>query len=690
MAAFFMLFSALGGRLFWLQVIQGRALQRRAQSQWTSESAIRPTRGRILDRKGAVLAQSATAYTASASPRQVVDADRFAALLAPVLDMEAAVIRKRVSDTSRGGVTLKRQLPRETAQQIKRMKAEHAAAGSDALNGLYLEEESKRYYPMGQFATQLIGLTTIDGVGQAGLEQSLDRYLSGKAGRVLSQVDGKGRALGYGDTEYVAAVNGGSVTLTLDASIQSFAEQAARQALEVNNAKAVRVLAMDPATGEILAMVNKPDYDLNDPPRDDIGTLTGRMRNRVLTDAYEPGSTFKTLTAAAALDAGLVSVDEGFYCAGSVVVEGGKIRCWGKPHGAETFAQALQNSCNPVFVEMGLRLGVEKLYHYIDAFGIGKKTGVDIPGEADGIVISKQAVKRVDIARIGFGQSVAVTPIQLLTAVCAVVNGGNLMRPWVVKSVTDAHGEIIRRGAPRVVGHPISPQTSAVMRGLLEDVVTLGGGKNAYIPGYHVGGKTGTAQVYVDGVVSRDTHIGSFVGFAPADDPRIAVLLVVDEADVPVDFGSVTAAPFAREILEKALPYLGVAPDTDEPPAAQVTVPDVTGLGVDEARQALEAAGLDSVLDGAGGQVVRQLPVAGVTMNAGALVMLYVAGPAAEGDSVTVPDVTGMPVTEANRLLKSYGLELQIEGSGLAVDQSPAAGAAVNPTTRVAVRFEPP
>ena len=339
---------------------------------------------------------------------------------------------------------------------------------------------------------------------------------------------------------------------------------------------------------------------------------------------------------------------------------------------------------------MGLRLGVEKLYHYIDAFGIGKKTGVDIPGEADGIVISKQAVKRVDIARIGFGQSVAVTPIQLLTAVCAVVNGGNLMRPWVVKSVTDAHGEIIRRGAPRVVGHPISPQTSAVMRGLLEDVVTLGGGKNAYIPGYHVGGKTGTAQVYVDGVVSRDTHIGSFVGFAPADDPRIAVLLVVDEADVPVDFGSVTAAPFAREILEKALPYLGVAPDTDEPPAAQVTVPDVTGLGVDEARQALEAAGLDSVLDGAGGQVVRQLPVAGVTMNAGALVMLYVAGPAAEDDSVTVPDVTGMPVTEANRLLNSYGLELQIEGSGLAVDQSPAAGAAVNPTTRVAVRFEPP
>ena len=692
MAAFFLLFSALAGRLFWLQVVRGRELQRRAQSQWTSESAIRPTRGRILDRNGAVLAQSATAYTASASPRQVVNAARFAALLAPVLDEEAAVIEKRVSDTSRGGVTLKRQLPRETAQQLKRMKAEHAAAGSDALNGLYLEEESKRYYPMGAFAAQLIGLTTIDGVGQAGLEQSMDRYLSGKAGRVLSQIDGKGRALGYGETEYVPAVHGGSVTLTIDASIQSFAEQAAREAMEVNNAKAVRVLAMDPATGEILAMVNKPDYDLNAPPRDDVASLTRRMRNRVLTDAYEPGSTFKVLTAASALDAGLVSVDEGFYCAGSVVVDGGRIRCWGKPHGAETFAQALQNSCNPVFVEMGLRLGADTLYRYLDAFGIGRKTGVDIPGEADGIVISKGAVKRVDIARIGFGQSVAVTPIQLITAVCAAVNGGNLMRPYVVKSVVDAGGDIIRRGAPKVVGHPISPGTSAVMRGLLEDVVTLGGGKNAYIPGYHVGGKTGTAQVYVDGAVSRDTHIGSFVGFAPANDPRIAVLLVVDEADVPVDFGSVTAAPYARQILEKSLAYLGVAPDTGQTPAPSVTVPDVTGLGAEDARRALAAAGLDSVLDGAGLRVIRQLPVAGARMNAGALVMLYMAGRAeGAGDApVSVPDVTGMPVTEANRLLRSYGLELQIEGSGLAVSQSPPAGTQVNPTTRVAVRFQPP
>ena len=689
MAAFLALFSALDARLFYLQVLAGEALQRRAQSQWTSESAVKPLRGMILDRHGAVLAQSATAYTASVSPRQVTDAARLARNLAPVLDLEASEIERKASDTRRGGVTLKRQLPRETARRLKAMLAADAR-GEKALSGLYLEEESKRYYPMGAFASQLIGLTTIDGEGQAGLEQALNRYLSGRAGRVLEEIDGKGRELGYGERTYIPAVNGGSVTLTIDASIQSFAEQAAREALDVNGAKAVRALVMDPNTGEILAMVSKPDFDLNDPPRGDVETLTARLRNRVIADAYEPGSTFKTLTAAAALDAGLVSEGEGFYCSGSVAVDGGRIRCWGKPHGAETFAQALQNSCNPVFVEIGLRLGVERLYNYLDAFGIGRPTGVDIPGEAAGIVIGRDAVKRVDIARIGFGQSVAVTPLQLLTAFCAVINGGKLLRPFVVKAITDANGNAVERGAVSVAGQPISAGTSATMRRLLEDVVALGGGKNAYLPGYRVGGKTGTAQVYVNGAVSRDTHIGSFIGFAPADDPRIALVLIVDEADVAVDYGSVTAAPYAREILERSLVYLGVAPRTDETPAPAVTVPRVTGLTVEEAVAGLRAAGLDYALDGAGGRVEAQLPAGGAEARQGALVMLYVEGAPSPDDRVTVPDVAGMPVLEANRLLRACGLELEIEGSGLAVDQSPAAGEQVTPSRVVAVRFEPP
>ncbi|MBP3411142.1 MAG: PASTA domain-containing protein [Clostridia bacterium] len=480
--------------------------------------------------------------------------------------------------------------------------------------------------------------------------------------------------------------------LTIDSSIQSFCERAAREALSVNNAKAVRILAMDPNTGEILAMVNKPDYDLNDPPRKDVALLTELMRNRCITDAYEPGSTFKILTSAAALDSGLVTPNEGFYCSGSTYVEGGRIRCWGKPHGAQSFAEALQNSCNPVFVEMGLRLGIGRFYDYMDAFGLGSPTGVDLPGEAGGIVISESVVKRVDIARIGFGQSVAVTPLQLLTATSAVVNGGNLLTPYIVKTITDGNGEVIRTGERQVRSNPISAQTSATMRTLLEGVVAEGGGKNAAVQGYRIGGKTGTAQVYVDGVVSTDKHIGSFVGFAPINDPRIAVLVIVEEADVAVDFGSVTAAPYAKDILEQSLMYLGIAPQVEGEEAVQVIVPDVTGMNLSDAAAAVKDAKLDCVFDGEGGRVVNQLPAAGASMAQGSLMMLYVDNltDISDNNKVTIPDVSGLSVLEANRVLRSYGLKMQMEGSGLAVSQAPAAGEAVLPTTSVAVRFELP
>ena len=691
MAIFLALFLVLGVRLFDLQILQARSLQTRAQAQWTSESSIRPTRGRILDRNGAVLAQSATAYTLCASPRRVKDARALARMLSPVIGLDADVIAEKVSDRSRGGVTLKRQLPREIAQELRTLIAADARSGECILSGLYLEEESRRYYPMGDFACQLLGLTTIDGTGQAGLEQSLNSYLSGKNGRVLEEIDGKGRELDYSASEYIAAVEGGSVTLTIDASIQSFAEKAAREAMDVNNAKAVRVVAMDPNTGEILAMVNKPDYDLNEPPRSDVSALTEMMRNRCVTDAYEPGSTFKILTAASALDAGLVTPSEGFYCSGSIHVEGGRIKCWGRPHGAESFAQALQNSCNPVFVEMGLRLGVDRFYDYLSTFGIGQATGVDIPGEASGIVIPRSTVKRVDIARIGFGQSVAVTPVQMLTAACAAINGGRLLTPCVVREITDGNGETIYQSQTRVRANPIKAETSATMRALLEAVVREGGGKNAAVPGYRVGGKTGTAQVYVDGVVSTDKHIGSFLGFAPADDPQIALLFIVEEADVAIDFGSVTAAPFAGEILRQSLIYLGVAPEADAS-AEPVSVPDVQGLTLSEAEKQVRAAGLDCVFNGEGGHVIHQLPAAGAQMNCGALMMLYVDNltDAGDNDIIGVPDVTGMSVLEANRMLRSYGLKLRIEGSGLAKSQSPAADEKVCPSATVTVVFEPP
>jgi len=356
-------------------------------------------------------------------------------------------------------------------------------------------------------------------------------------------------------------------------------------------------------------------------------------------------------------------------------------------------SETLANSCNPAFVELGLRLGTGTFYDYLEAFGLGRPTGVDIPGEASGILISRASVKRVDIARIGFGQSVAVTPIQLICAASAAVNGGNLMRPFVVKEILDAQGNVIEQGKTEIVSRPISENTSATMRRLLENVVTNGGGKNAYAEGYRIGGKTGTAQIYVDGVVSRETHIGSFIGFAPMDDPQIAVLFIVDEATQRPDYGSVTAAPYARDVLTQSLRYLGYAPALDEERATMLaSVPNVTGMTVANAVGTLREAGFGFLLDGTGTRVLEQMPAGGAEMAKNSLVTLYVTEENVKNDSeeTTVPEVMGMSVSEANRMLISSGLQMVIEGSGIAVSQEPKSGETVPADTMVRVRFKAP
>ncbi|MBQ1258417.1 MAG: PASTA domain-containing protein [Clostridia bacterium] len=686
--AFLLLFLLMAVRLFYLQVISSEELQKKARSQWTMETIIQPIRGSIYDRNGNTLAQSATAYTLSASPRQIENKISLASVLSPLLEMDENAVYARISDTSKGGVTVKRQLDLETVQRLKLMMAESAKRGEKLFSGLYLDNDSKRFYPNGAFATQLLGLTTIDGVGQAGLEASLNNYLSGKTGRIVQEIDGKGKSLGITSGEYVNAVDGSDVYLTIDQTIQGFAETAAREAIEVNGAEAVRVLVMNPSTGEILASVSKPDYDPNEPPRNDVSLLTSLMRNTVYTDSYEPGSTFKMITMSACLEEKLTRLNEYFFCSGSIYVEGGRVRCWGNPHGSESLTQALENSCNPVFVELGLRLGCETFYDYLDAFGFGQKTGVDIPGEGTGIVISRERVKRVDIARIGFGQSIAVTPVQLLTAACAVVNGGNLMTPYVVKEIRKSDGTLIEKNEPVVRGNPISPETSATMRRMLESVVTNGGGKNAYISGYHVGGKTGTAQVYVNGQVSTDKHIGSFLGFAPMDDPKIAVLMIVDRADLRPDYGSVTAAPFARDILQKSLVYMGVSKD-EEKQIILKDIPDVEGMELSGAVRLLKAEGFQHMVIGSGKTVVSQLPAPGASMQEGSIVAIYLDNDVINDQDafISVPDVTGLSVMEANRILTSAGLSMTVEGSGIAAFQSPEAGENVFPSHKVEVTF---
>ena len=687
------IFCIIVGQLINLQVVISQDLQARAQTQWTGRSRVSARRGEITDRNGTALALSATAYAVSASPRQVKDPEAFARELAAVLDVDAQTVAQRVADRTKGGVTLKRQVPRETAQALLKRRGELRAAGNTALDGLYLEEDQLRVYPMGAFLTQVLGLTTIDGVGQSGLEKQLDKYLRGKDGLIVSEVDGRGNELPYSVSEYTPPVNGGSVRLTIDAAIQGFAEKAMRECYEVNSAVAVQAVVMDVNTGEVLAMVTKPDYDPNSPPRDDVEALTAMMRIRPISDVYEPGSTFKILTSAAALETGVTTPTEGFYCSGSVTVEGSKIRCWGRPHGAESMAEAIQNSCNPVFVELGLRLGTARLYSYLRAFGLGSRTGIDLEGESAGILISESSVKTVDLARIGFGQSVAVTPLQLICAVSAVANGGNLMRPYIVKEITDAEGNVVERNEPEVVAKPLKEETSALMRELLWAVVDRGGGKNARIEGIKVAGKTGTAQIYRDGVISRDAHIGSFIGFAPADSPRVAVLVVVHESALRPDYGSVTAAPYARQILADTLNYLGIYPEGSAGTASaeMVEVPDATGLGASEAVTLLREAGLDALIDGAGQKVVGQLPSAGAAMVKGSQVLLYLEQEQRQEETdVEVPDVSGMSIVEASRLLASCALGMRIEGSGLACAQSPAAGERVPVGRDVTVSFALP
>lgn len=635
------LFFCLIIRTGYIQLIKGEWLSTKASEQQTREIPIEPKRGTIYDANMKELAVSVTKYTVWCKPVEVKDKKDVAEKLASVLGKEEEEVSKLVNKKNTALVRIQRWIDDETATKIRDL----------SLSGIWVAEDNQRYYPYGNFAAYVLGHTAADSTGIAGIEMQYNSKLQGKAGKLIVSTDASGREIPQGSETYYEPVQGNGLVLTIDEVIQHYAEKAIEKAYEVTGAKRVNVIAMDPKTGNILAMASKPDYDPNDSrtaiypyyqelleeysDKEKINGYYAMWRNPLINDTYEPGSTFKLITSSASVEEGVVSDKDKFVCTGKVMVGGRPIKCWRhyRPHGEQTFAQGVQNSCNPVFVELSNRLGVSKFYDYIEAFGFKSKTGIDLPGEAKGIVYNEKNVGPVELATMSFGQSISVTPIQLITAISAIANDGELMQPRLVKGYTDNKGNVIEEVAPKSVRKVVSEETSKKMLEIAQSVVSDGGGKIAYLPGYRLGGKTGTAQKVVDGVYAQGKYICSFVGIAPTDDPQIVVLATVDEPTEGSLFGSTTAGPIIKEIMSEALPYLGVEPKYTEEEKAEnekvkVVVPDVRNLAIEDAAKVLEESKLKVNLDPdvdvpEGSKVTDMFPKPGVKVSEGSSISIY-------------------------------------------------------------------
>jgi stage V sporulation protein D (sporulation-specific penicillin-binding protein) len=677
---------------YWQLPPMADRLKEKAADQWTRERPVAPQRGSILDANGAVLASSASSHMVVVSPQQVATAEKKASgtfdkvvdSLSSLLELDRDALQKKVGDTSKSEVLVKRQITSDQYNTLLALK----------LPGVYTSEDMTRYYTNRDFLTQVLGFTSIDGEGLEGVEASFNKYLAGTPGSIVSETDANGNAIPDSVEQYVPPVDGDNVVLTVDSVIQSFCESAMDQCIAEQKAKKVTCIVMEPDTGAILGMSTKPDFDNNAPPRDDMERLQAEMRNTAIADAFEPGSTFKIVTLAAGLDSGAINMNSTFYCPGYLPVEGQKIKCWSyRPHGSETLTEGAQNSCNVVFMKIALMMGRDTFYQYIYNFGLGKQLGVGLNGEGTGIVTAPKYVRDIDLARIGFGQSIAVTPLQLITAAAAAVNGGSLMKPYIVKAVTAQDGTVVNEYKPEKITQVIKPETSALVRQILLSVVNNGTGRNGRIEGYDVGGKTGTAQKYgPDGKILQNKHIGSFIAFAPADHPKYIILVVVDEPDVGVDFGSVVAAPYARMILEKTLKYGDIQPKdaAGTEPQQTVEVPDLTDLPVEEAMSALHAKGFKYSVEGYGGNVADQMPKPGFSAVSGSTVMIYLkkADDGGAESAVAMPDLTGHTALEVNDILESLGLRMKATGvGGLCVGQNPAPATTIYRGEIVEVEF---
>ena len=638
-------------RVAYWQIIKGEWLTEKAIAQQTQDTPIEAKRGAIYDRNGKELATSITCYTLWARPAQVktqkgktITAEQIAAIasqIAQITGRDAETVQTNLTKST-ALVRIASNLDKETADAVRALK----------LNGLELAEGTKRYYPLGNFASQLLGSVSADNTGRAGIELEYDQYLAGVSGRWKKNTDLLGNELVEGAEEYHEAQDGYNVVLSLDEAIQYYVEKALEKGMEKTKAKRIMCLVMNPKTGEILASATTPGYDPNEPmdsknvpeaqaeayekmsADEKQSYLISLWRNPVISDTYEPGSTFKLLTSSSALEEKVIDTHTTFQCAGSFTVAGVRLHCWTRgSHGTQTIRQAIGNSCNPALAKVATLMGKQTFYKYLGLYGITEKTGVDYPGEAGSIMYALKDVGPVELVTIGYGQSISVTPIQLLTAVNAIGNDGVLLQPHYVKALTDSDGKVVKEFEPTIVRKVLSAKTAKEMRSIMQYVVDEGGGGNARIAGYRVGGKTGTANKIDAGAgkYGKD-YYSSFIGMAPMDDPQVSILVVVDSPRGSY-YGSMVAAPIAKEILTDTLRYPNVTPtySASEKKAIEgnyTIVPNVIGKPFSEAvgiigGKELKYSRPKSTQDDDEFTVVDQYPKAGTKVKKNSVVYVY-------------------------------------------------------------------
>lgn len=679
----------------------------KAYNQQLGSDVVNANRGTIYDRNMVPLAQSATVWTVSVAPNQI-DSDEKRELIAKglsdILGLDYNEVLAKTQKNTKYEL-VKKKVEKPQADQITQYEKDNK------LQGIHMVEDTKRYYPMTTAASHTIGFTGTDNQGLLGIELQYDSILSGTKGKVTIAQNALGTSLPFEYEYYHPAKDGNSIVLSIDSTIQNYLDKALKEAAALRKpANRCLAMMMDVNTGEILGLSVQPDFDLNDPytitdanllaglqgkQGDDLTQATSEARqsmwkNKAVSETYEPGSVFKVVTASGALEEKTQSLESQYYCTGSTQVEDRTFHCWkAGGHGAEDFTQAVVNSCNPAFIQIGQSLGFDLFYRYFESYGLTQKTGIDLPGESDSIYVHKGDFNLVSLASESFGQTMSITPIQMISTFCASVNGGNLVTPHVVKQVVDQNGDIVKSYGTDVKRQVISEETSKQMQYVLQQVVE---GSNAAVPGYRIAGKSGTAQKL--GRLPERVYVASFVGAVPADKPQYALMVLVDEPTDGTYYGGVICGPIFAQIMREAIPYLGISPEYTEEELKTLTIPmpAVQSMSAEEAKKKLESSGITNVqIMGSGDVVLQQVPAAGSSVSSSAMVILYMDKEAMV--TTTVPNVLNMSQAQANSVLTKAGLNLVMSNSNVrnqkakAVAQSPSAGSVVPKGTAITVQF---